>query len=219
MKIHIGPYLNYYGPYQIAEILLFFLPDRKDEHGFEEKHPFKHKFGNFLAYGNFKGSSAKNIFSSREDRTWFDSLCEWIHSKRQRKVYIHIDRYDHGNAHTTMSQVILPVLKSLKEHKHGHGWIDDDDAPEHLRSTYALESGDSSLGNWDSNSSKRYEWFLDEIIWTFEQDQPDNDWEEKYWSGDPSFSRKLDQVGYEKHYERMQNGMRLFGKYYYTLWD
>ena len=230
MKVNIGPYLNYYGPYQIAEILLFFVPKIKDEHGFQENHPCVRKFGNFLAHGSFKAVG-------REDRCWFNSLCEWIHSKRQRRVHIETHRYDHWNAHNTISMIALPILKDLKQAKISYGYIDDEDAPEHLRSINA-ETKDTD-GGYDSNSEARYTWVLDEIIWALEQDQPDCDWESQYTieqceidlSEHPEDEGKTcipvrwikegkyDHVGRANHQERIDNGFRLFGKYFQTLWD
>ena len=76
---------------------------------------------------------------------------------------------------------------------------------------------------------------MDEMIWAFEQDT--NDWEEKYYSGvidmlkqeveggcfrlvdGPNHTFKVDEEGIKKHHERINNGRRLFAKYYDGLWD
>jgi hypothetical protein len=77
------------------------------------------------------------------------------------------------------------------------------------------------------------------MIWTFSQLQPDCDWEDQYWLIKPEIDLsphaedigqettpvrwkvegKLDKVGIEKHADRIQNGLRLFGRYYRGLWD
>ena len=64
------------------------------------------------------------------------------------------------------------------------------------------------------------------MIWAFTQKLGDEDWEEQYydWEVDEreQFGIKLTNVDYkgrEKHQKRMQNGFRLFGKYYCSLWD
>ena len=84
----------------------------------------------------------------------------------------------------------------------------------------------------------RYEWVLNEIIWAFEQLNDDN-WEDQYWKTKPEIdfdeypedegktSKPLrwkvegvcDWVGRQKHQDRIDNGLRLFGKYFQTLWD
>ena len=229
MKVTIGPYLAYWGPFQIAEKLLFWLPQQKDEHGFPKRHDWAYALGHFFAFGSFD--------ESKEDgRTWFDSLCEWVHSKRERTVVIKTDQWDHWNAHNTISMIALPVLRDLKEHKNSYGWIEDTDAPEHLSSIFAVSKDD---GGWDSNNKARYDWVLNEIIWALEQDQPDCDWEDQYHTvkGDIDFKKYpedegqtcvplrwnvepvMDWDGYKKHQARISNGFRLFGKYYQTLWD
>ena len=68
------------------------------------------------------------------------------------------------------------------------------------------------------------------MIWTFEQLSIwDN--EAKFythmtktidWDKDINKSIrniKVDRVGLKKHHARIDNGLRLFGKYYRTLWD
>jgi hypothetical protein len=79
---------------------------------------------------------------------------------------------------------------------------------------------------------------LDELIWTFEQlndedsekefwiEHGEIDWEE-YPEDEGKTSRplrwkkeaKVDWVGLRAHQERVANGLKLFGKYYQTLWD
>ena len=85
----------------------------------------------------------------------------------------------------------------------------------------------------------RYEWALDEMIWAFEQLQPGVDWEDQYWITQPEmdFTKrpedegattipvrwkvegKCDWIGRQAHQDRISNGLRLFGKYYLSLWD
>ena len=84
---------------------------------------------------------------------------------------------------------------------------------------------------------------MNEMIWTFEQKQPDCDWEHQYYSGvhdtsfraiewdadgkallheqvkGPNHTFKIDIEGMDKHQERINNGMKLFGKYFSGLWD
>ena len=155
--------------------------------------------------------------------------------------YVKIDFWDTWNMDSTLSIIILPMLKQLRATKHGAPTTDDADVPEGLRSTDAPPKEDE----WDvdENWFKRWDWIMDEMIWTFEQKQPDCDWEHQYYSGvhDTSFRAiewdadgkallheqvkgpndtfKVDREGMDKHQDRINNGMRLFGKYYQGLWD
>jgi hypothetical protein len=98
---------------------------------------------------------------------------------------------------------------------------------EHLRSYNAAPKENE----WDTDEffHARYDWFLDEIIWTFEQLQPDNFWEDQYWTEKPkleftddkvtSINGQCDWDKVNEHQTRINNGLRLFGVYYNTLWD
>lgn len=225
MKIKLGPYINWYGPYQIAEILCFWAKEEKDEYGIPEKPEWVHNFGEWLA------------------DTWVGDFCQWIHDKRERKVVIKIDRYDTWNMNDTLALIIHPMLVQLKETKHGSPDVDDEDVPEELRST----SAPKKENEWDTDDNwhKRWDYVLDEMIWAF--GQTTIDWESQYHSGDidwvfapvdkegndvpkeeaklfrmdkgPNDTHKFDSEGLRAHGERIANGYKLFGKYYGGLWD
>jgi hypothetical protein len=244
MKVKIGPYKSWVGPYQIAEALCFWAPKQKDEFGFPGKPDWVHKFGDFLAHGFAPDEDhlpkSRRLFSERPV-TWLYKLLQWIDSKKKRQVVIKIDPWDTWNMDGTLSMIILPMLKQLKEKKHGAGHVDDEDVPEHLRSTAAPAKENEY--DTDENWFKRMDWVFDEMIWTFEQLQPDYDWEEQYRSGEhdvymepcnrdadgkptmyemkrgPNDTYKLDMEARQKHQDRISNGLRLFGKYYQSLWD
>lgn len=243
MRARIGPYRKWVGPYQIADKVFFWVekyPDLKENGKDLEKrwdYRLKDWFGEFLAHGFHKETpEQKRKLCSDRPTTWFYKLLTWIHSKQKRVIKIKSDHWDHWSADHTMSLLILPILKDLREHKHGAGYIDDEDVPEYLRSTAAP----AKEHEWDTddNHFKRFDWVLDEIIWAHEQIVDDN-WEEQYSSGEfdwetkpcedrpglsefvegPNHTYKIDWEARNKHQERINNGLRLFGKYYQTLWD
>ena len=163
-------------------------------------------------------------------------FCNVLHDVRNfinRDIkYIKIDRWDAWSIEHTLSPIILPILKELKRVKHGAPFIDDEDVPPKLRANrgkggvvpdiHKIDDGT------DKNFFKRFDYILDEMIWTFEQLSMD-DHEGKFY--DHTKSRKIkdlnksvskikvDRVGLRKHNERIDNGLRLFGKYYRALWD
>jgi hypothetical protein len=51
--------------------------------------------------------------------------------------YVKIDRWDTWSMDSTLAQIVLPMLRQLQDTKHGAPFVDDDDVPEHLRSTAA----------------------------------------------------------------------------------
>ena len=211
MQVKIGPHINWIGPYQIADFLQHL--------GVGEK--TCDRIGKYLA------------------STWVNTVCEWIHSKKSRKVNIKIDAYDTFNMDATLALIVLPMLLRLKATKHGSPMVQDSDVPEglNLRSTEAP----AKENEWDidENHHKRWDWVIDQMIWSFEQLQPDCDWESHFHSGvsdiqwidspdhpeckqmihGPNDTRKFDAEGYKQHSDRIDNGLRLFGLYFRGLWD
>lgn len=125
-----------------------------------------------------------------------------------RYKVIKIDKCDTWNADHTLALIIVPLLKRMKIEKDGAPFVDDADVPWYLRDNVNKQDEDGlSISHF-----KKYEWLLDEIIWTFEQ-FIDWEWEMRYYD-----KNKFDKVGYNRHNESIENGLRLFAKYYRTLW-
>jgi hypothetical protein len=150
---------------------------------------------------------------------WFD--------RRTQKVKVRIDRWDTWSMDHTLAPIILPMLKQLKETKHGAPYVESADVPKELRINVHQKVAYKKDGTTDENFFKRWDWILDEMIWAFEQKCRDH-WEEDYYGPyiESEDKRELfgrfewtDDEGRKKHQERMSNGFRLFGKYYENLWD
>lgn len=139
MKVYIGPYTSWVGPYQIADLLRFV--------GVGED--TRHRIGERLA----KTSLAK--------------LCEWAESKRHRTIKVRIDPYDTWSMDSTLSLIILPMLVQLAADKHGAPYTEDADAPEHLRSTSAPPK--ENEWDTDANHFLRWDWIMGEMIFAFQQ--------------------------------------------------
>lgn len=237
MKVYIGPYKNWFGPYQLAEKLTFFAPKKKDEYGVSIRPDWVYNFGDFLAHGKVdkKEIAVGEIydpFNEDKPKTWLYKFLLWVDKLKERKIKVRIDKYDTWSMDQTLAYIILPMLKQLKENKHGSPYVDDDDVPENLRSTAAPpKKNDYDV---DDNHFLRWDWVLDEIIFAFEC-KVNDDWEEEFFPAPPrTFFKKLengssvlvskeendyDSEGYKKVQERISNGFRLFGKYYEGLWD
>jgi len=155
--------------------------------------------------------------------------------------YIKIDYWDTWGMDNTLAPIILPMLKQLRETKHGSPHVDLEDVPEHLRTTgtqeYDVQSvfdfykEDKSYDDDYPNIHTRWNWVLDEMIWAFEQ-KADDDAEGRFfdhsecddkfpWDIDSNYQSKLkvDWVGLKAWQKRKENGFRLFGIYYEALWD
>lgn len=173
---------------------------------------------------------------------------QWVLDRVHPEIkIIKIDRWDSWSMDHTLSPIILPMLKQLKATKHGAPFVDDEDVPEHLRST-APGARDNCKNEWDTddNHFKRWDWVIDEMIFAFEC-KVDDSWEDQFRSGEHDIVWTPVDIhgnpvpkGEHKHYrmdkgpkdtyqcdydamqvveKRIQNGFRLFGKYYQALWD
>jgi len=213
MKVVIGPYKNWIGPYQIADAVFFWQEKHSDTCKWAER---AHRFGDWLSK-NRDGSDSTLL-----------KVCQWIESKRKRQVYVRIDRYDTWSMDHTLSLIILPMLKQLKTDKHGAPNVDDEDVPSPLRST-APGARDRCENDWDTDEHFfiRWDYVIGEMIWAFEQQRDDADAEfydhgEKIAGEDIMESvrrMKVDEAGLKAWQARKANGYRLFGKYYEALWD
>ena len=237
MKIKIGPYRNWFGPYQLAELLCFWAKQKNHDYGIttDEFPDWVHDFGEWLAHGKIRKKTREKhkLFEERHN-TWLSNLLSWIHSKQHRKIEIQIDNYDTWGMNTTLAHIIVPMLIQLRDTTHGYpsDFIVDE-------SDYAQQQGfegegfeypeDIGFENWKAT--------LDKMIWAFEQ-EIDDDWEDQYRTGKIEFdcvpledsdhwqllrgdndTSVIDYDGMQKHRERMQEGFDLFAKYYSNLWD
>ncbi len=210
MKVIIGPYKNWIGPYQIADFL-FGRPERYvDDSERTWRHRWSERLGDWLA------------------ETPLKSLCEWIDSHRSRQVYVRIDKYDTWSMDHTLAHIVLPMLKQLLLTKHGAPCVDDEDVPLALRSTAPGARDGCDEWDVDHNHFVRWDWVLVEMIWAFEQ-QLQEDAESQFFDHsdvpkgtaiqDAIGKIKVDSEGHLAWQKRKSNGYRLFGKYYEALWD
>lgn len=155
----------------------------------------------------------------------------------EQEVNVQIDGYDTWSGDYTLAKIIHPFLLKLKEEKQGTPWIDADseDVPENLRRPPERDTDNDIVV--DDAWGARWDYVLNEMIWAFEQyNIPD--YEEQFCSGvtdmvfvpiqgtsyysmepGPNHTYKLDVDGLKAHNDRMDNGVRLFGKYYRSLWS
>lgn len=227
MKIIIGPYKNYFGPYHLAEKLMFWVPKKK-----YELHDQVDKFGEWLAHGSTTPTPpSENILRAKDDRpkTWIYRFLLWVSSKRVQKVSVQIDPWDTYSMDHTLAYIVLPMLKQLKETKHGAPIVNNKDVPKELRSEDTIE------GDVCATHFQKWDWVMDQMIFAFESKLVD--WEEQFESGEhdmqwieledgmsemvkgPKDTYKIDWVGRKAYQKRISNGFRLFGTYMESLWD
>lgn len=215
MKVYLSGYRNHWlSPYTILEKVFFWREIDYDE-------PIIERLSNML---------------TPPCNAW-RAFLDFVHPKIE---YVKIDHYDTWSMDHTLAHIILPMLKQLKKDKHGSPTVDDEDVPEELRSTAAP----AKKSDWDTDENwfKRWDWVMDEMIFAFEC-KVDDSWEDAFREGEidwktvpcawdekgkptlyrsedgPNHTYKCDYEGMQVVHDRIQNGFRLFGKYYQGLWD
>lgn len=238
MRVRIGPYKNFFGPYQLAELLCFWAKEEKDEYGFPKKPDWVHNFGEWLAHGSVEPEpKVGEVRSWNRERhmTWLYRFLSWIHSKQKRTIEVKIDPWDTWSMDHTLAYIVLPMLKELKEKKHGAPFVDLKDVPKELHGK-KLTKKQKDNGEVDDKHFERWDWVLGEMIFAFDSKVNDG-WEEQFESGEsdlqwkqleggmsqmirgPNDTKMYDWEGRKAYEARIQNGFRLFGKYYSNLWD
>jgi len=172
---------------------------------------------------------------------FIQTILDWIHPKID---FVKIDRWDTWSMDQSLGKIVLPMLRQLKSKSHGAPLVEDVDVPEELKSSSAppIEKEHGTDGNY----FKRWDWALSEMIFAFES-KLDTSWQDAFTFGeidmvfvpidhagnevakkDAKYFQWVDGPNntYECDYEemkvvedRIQNGFRLFGRYYQNLWD
>lgn len=207
MKVYIGSYTDYLGLYQLVK------PLRKI--GLSEERC--DKIADWL------------------DKTWPGKVLQKFNRQRERKIKIKLHDYDVWNMDSTLAYIILPLLRKLKDVKHGSpgDLIEFQQTSNSVQFCFDFYQDGDELA-W-KKGHEHWEAILDKIIWSFEQ--LNTDWEDQFHSGEhdiyfekiegteysamkrgPKDTHKFDAEGYNKFQAKMQEGFELFGKYYRNLW-
>lgn len=152
----------------------------------------------------------------------YDCTINKILDKRpDQRVRVRIDPFDTWGMDSTLCHIILPMLKQLRDTKHGGPYTDDEDVPEELRSVNAPPKENEY--DTDDFHFDRWDYIIGEMVWAFET-MSDDSWDSEFIEfgpdhilGEPPV--RWDREGMASVEARISNGTRLFGKYYRALWD
>jgi hypothetical protein len=186
MKVYIGPYKSWFGPYQIANLLKYVGLSEDDCH----------------------------IIGHKLAETKLNNFCQWIDKLRTRKTKIQIHDYDTWNMDGTLAMIVLPMLKQLKETAHGAPACMPEFGQTSNQVQYSFKFYDQEDDKAWKDGFEHWKAILDEMIWSFEQLQPECEEEFTFHK-----DGKFDVEGFEKYNQRIDNGLKLFGQYYRNLWD
>lgn len=141
----------------------------------------------------------------------------YLNSGEDREVKIELQPYDTWSLDYTLAEIILPSLIQLKNTKHGSPMVDDEDTP-HLpkqqqtsNESFQIDMFESEEQNdlfWDQYEV-RWNWVLDQMIYAFDS----------LVNKDAPYMRFDNLIEARHENEKIENGFRLFGKYYTGLWD
>lgn len=205
MKIYINkPRNHYFSPYTLLEAAFFWREIDYDEPKIERLHNLLKPFS-----------------------TGLQKVLDFIHPNIN---YIKIDGWDIWNMDNTLSPIILKMLLVLKEDKSGRPHVYNEDLPIELR-TPEVEKHE----NLYEDLGPKWDYILNEMIFAFTSDTID--WEKNFCSGNfdmefkkqegtnystleigPLHTYKRDEEGVKAYQARIDEGRRLFAKYYNSLW-
>jgi hypothetical protein len=186
-----------------------------------------------------------NYTVTRLDRLFqkIDDVVQCIYNMFNKIYFDHIDQkisvktdvWDIWSADTMLAHIILPTLIELKKCKECSPFVDDDDVPDNIKST--SDKTQHKHHDTDKFYHDRWVYVLDEMIFAFNTKAGDNqDWEDNFHSGEydmqvkklengtiqmltgPNDTHKYDVEGAKVYNNRINNGFRLFGVYYNSLW-
>lgn len=238
MKIYLSKYRDHWiSPYTILDYMFFWTDwskcsrDRSISAALDDKR-------NYVEHPEWVERWSDRLTPVSQGIKW---VLDRVHPPVK---YVKVDYWDTWSMDHTLADIVLPMLKQLQATKHGAPFVDDEDVPEELKST----SAPAKENKWDTddNHFKRWDWALGEMIFAFEC-KVDDSWEDAFREGEhdivwvpvdkdgnevPKGEHKYYQMGkgprdtYQCDYEgmkvvqtRIDNGFRLFGKYYQALWD
>jgi hypothetical protein len=140
-------------------------------------------------------------------------------SSKEQKISVRIDKWDTWSMDHTLAHIVTPMLKQLRDTKHGAPYTDDADVPEELRKSAAPPT--EHEWDTDDNHFKRWDWILDEMIFAFESKLTEYPEDEGQMTKPVRWKVEgdCDWEARDVYQARITNGFRLFGKYYESLWD
>ena len=227
MKIYKSNYRNHWvSPYVILEKVFFWREIDYDEPLIEKLSDFLNPFS--IAWQKFLDFVHPRINYVKIDRydTWSmdhtlaDIILPMLKQMKATK---------HGSPLVDLEDVPEELRMVGYEDASSQYTLDLDNPEEYGKDSWEL-------------THRRWEWVLNEMIFAFEH-LVDDKWDDAFHSGvhdlihvpcewdengkpklysmehGPNYTYKLDYEGLRKVYDRMENGFKLFGKYYRGLWD
>jgi hypothetical protein len=208
MKVVIGNYKSWFGIYQCMDLLQYVGVSEDKCHDLAQKSP-----------------------------EWIANMFEWIHSKRKRKIKIHIDAFDVWGMDHTLALIIHPMLVKLKATKNGSPLMEEHNMTSYGSCQYCFDfykDGDDLA--WETGFQK-WDKIMDKMIFSFNEIAKDDKPDffivapEMDLTKHPEDEGKLtipvrwkvegvyDKEASDAYHKKIQEGLNLFATYYESLWD
>ena len=199
MKIYIGKYRNWFGPFQLVRTFFWFLSEDNQE-----------KLADKIPSGPFEWVDK---FKKRKIKIHIDDYDVW--NMDQTLAYIIVPmlkmiKEDKQGAPYVDDEDVPDELKST--------------AALPKENDYDTDSNHFKRWDWVVGEMLwAFEQKLEDWEEQFYSGEPDIVWKDvgngiKEMGSGPKDTFKVDFEGMNKHHDRMKNGFRLFGKYYESLW-
>jgi len=234
MKILISKYRNHWlSPYTILEKVCFWEKDKDAFYNLEEHPNNKYeKWVNCLIPICIGIQKFLDFVHPRIEYIKIDKYDTWNMDTTLAPIILPMLKQLKASTHGSGTVDLEDVPEELRYNTHEE-W--DEQKCFDFYHEHEVKEGDCDI-------HARWDWVLDEMIWAFEQIcDDDNDkqfhtgvferksvpcaWDENGKATmfesvkGPNDTAHFDIEGYQKHHNRINNGTRLFGKYYRNLWD
>ena len=128
----------------------------------------------------------------------------------ERDIQIEIHDYDTWSGDLTLALIAVPLIEKIKEKKQGSPWVDDEDVPEELKRINNTNP-DHPEYQLDSAWFERWSYVLDEILWGLKEVR------DYFPTEDLVYTPGTENTEYFEYKKRLENSLRLFGKYFFNL--
>jgi len=220
MKVSIGPYKRWFGPYQLVDILKYLgvSEDTRD------------KIVEYIPAAPFL--FIEKLFGKRKIEVRIDNYDTWSADHTLAVIIGPLLRSMKAKKQGIPGAFLSDEYNTLVSSE--AFWAENGEGPLNTKATLLLD-----------NASNKWEEALDHMIWAFEEYVKD-DWDEQYWSGEhgkwdvektdktypnpitgveePTYrmldtgTRTCDWDARKKHWDRVQEGIDLFAKNFQNLW-
>lgn len=146
-------------------------------------------------------------------------------AKKPRIETVQVHPWDTYSAYHTLALVIYPVLTAYKKDIIEKGAVPGDFLKTVDVSNMTEEEAQAAHDSIYNEGAAKWEEVLDKMLWSFEQIKNDYASEEEFFSINEDADEKdiknrydIDGDGLNDYYEKIDEGLALFGRYYRDLW-